>query len=171
MTPEHAKAAADMLTGMWEGESAATLQVLAAVKNDNRGYKPDPKSRSAWELAVHLATADVWFIDSIVKGSFAFDAAAQKAAEAQFTASADIAAFYGEALPAKLAELRALPGERLTETLDFFGIFQWPRVQFIGFAQNHSIHHRGQLAAYLRAMGSKVPNIYGPSADAEPAGL
>jgi hypothetical protein len=25
------------------------------------------------------------------------------------------------------------------------------------------------LAAYLRAMGSKVPNIYGPSADAEPA--
>ena len=25
----------------------------------------------------------------------------------------------------------------------------------------------GQLAAYLRAMGSKVPNIYGPSADAE----
>ena len=27
---------------------------------------------------------------------------------------------------------------------------------------------RGQLAAYLRALGSKVPNIYGPSADAEP---
>ena len=41
------------------------------------------------------------------------------------------------------------------------------RAQFIGFANNHSIHHRGQLAAYLRAMGSKVPNIYGPSADAE----
>jgi uncharacterized damage-inducible protein DinB len=27
------------------------------------------------------------------------------------------------------------------------------------------MHHRGQLAAYLRAMGSRVPNIYGPSAD------
>ena len=39
--------------------------------------------------------------------------------------------------------------------------------RFLGFANNHSIHHRGQLAAYLRAMGSKVPNIYGPSADAE----
>jgi hypothetical protein len=25
--------------------------------------------------------------------------------------------------------------------------------------------HRGQLAAYLRAMGSKVPAIYGGSAD------
>jgi uncharacterized damage-inducible protein DinB len=27
------------------------------------------------------------------------------------------------------------------------------------------IHHRGQLSAYLRAMGSTVPQIYGPSAD------
>ena len=48
-------------------------------------------------------------------------------------------------------------------------MMNWPAVQFIGFANNHSIHHRGQLAAYLRAMGSKVPNIYGPSADAEGA--
>ena len=36
---------------------------------------------------------------------------------------------------------------------------------FIGMANNHSTHHRGQLAAYLRAMGSKVPPIYGDSAD------
>ena len=27
------------------------------------------------------------------------------------------------------------------------------------------VHHRGQLSAYLRPMGGKVPSIYGPSAD------
>jgi uncharacterized damage-inducible protein DinB len=27
------------------------------------------------------------------------------------------------------------------------------------------IHHRGQLTAYLRPMGAKVPAVYGPSAD------
>jgi len=27
------------------------------------------------------------------------------------------------------------------------------------------IHHRGQLTTYLRPMGAKVPQIYGPSAD------
>ena len=32
------------------------------------------------------------------------------------------------------------------------------------------IHHRGQLSTYVRAMGGKVPSIYGPSADAPPAG-
>ena len=73
-------------------------------------------------------------------------------------------------MPEKLAAFRALPGDTLAETLDFFGIMKMPRAQFIGFANNHSVHHRGQLAAYLRAMGSKVPNIYGPSADAEAAG-
>jgi len=28
-----------------------------------------------------------------------------------------------------------------------------------------AIHHRGQLSAYLRPMGAKVPSICGPSAD------
>ena len=27
------------------------------------------------------------------------------------------------------------------------------------------VHHRGQLSTYLRPMGAKVPQIYGPSAD------
>ena len=30
-----------------------------------------------------------------------------------------------------------------------------------------AIHHRGQLSTYLRAMGDKVPSIYGPSADSK----
>ena len=65
----------------------------------------------------------------------------------------------------KRAVLRALPGDKLTANISMFGNFNWPAVQYIGFANNHSVHHRGQLAAYLRPMGSRVPNIYGPSAD------
>jgi uncharacterized damage-inducible protein DinB len=42
---------------------------------------------------------------------------------------------------------------------------QKPDVMYLGLANNHSMHHRGQLAAYLRAMGSKVPAMYGGSAD------
>jgi uncharacterized damage-inducible protein DinB len=40
-----------------------------------------------------------------------------------------------------------------------------PSIWFLGLANNHGIHHRSQLMAYLRAMGSKVPSIYGGSAD------
>jgi len=170
MTPENAKAAADMLATVWEGEYPATCQVLAAVKDDSRNYKPDPKSRTAWELATHLATADIWFIDSIVNGAFEWNPDAAKQAESQFKNANDVAEFYKKTFPERLKLLRALPAERLTPALSFFGVMTMPTVQYIGFANNHSVHHRGQLAAYLRAMGSKVPNIYGPSADAEPAG-
>jgi uncharacterized damage-inducible protein DinB len=167
MTADQAKAAADMLATVWEGEFPATCAVLAAVKDDNRTYKPDAKSRTAWELATHLATADIWFIDSITEGAFEWNPEAVKKAESEFKNVSDIVAFYKQAFPAKLAALRALPGEKQAETLDCFGFMKMSRAQFIGFANNHSVHHRGQLAAYLRAMGSKVPNIYGPSADAE----
>jgi uncharacterized damage-inducible protein DinB len=40
-----------------------------------------------------------------------------------------------------------------------------PACTWLAMMNNHSIHHRGQLAAYLRAAGSKVPAIYGMSAD------
>ena len=169
MNPENAKAAVDVITSMWEGEFAATCQVLAAVKDENRDYKPDPKSRSAWDLATHIATADIWFIDSIINGAFVWDPEKAKAAEGSFTKIADVVSFYKKTFPERLQALRALPADKFTEVIDFFGMMKMPRTNFVAMANNHSIHHRGQLAAYLRAHGAKVPNIYRPSADAEPA--
>lgn len=168
MNGDQAKTAAETLASLWEGEFPATCQVLAAVKDDNREYKPDAKSRTAWQIATHMATADVWFMDCILNGKFEFNPEAAKQAEAQFKNVSDIVDFYQKAFPEKLKQVRALSAEQLTATVSFFGMMEMPNVKYIGFANNHSIHHRGQLAAYLRAMGSKVPNIYGPSADAEP---
>lgn len=168
MNADQATTAAETLISLWEGEFPATCQVLAAVKDDTRDYKPDPKSRTAWQIASHLATADIWFIDCILNGKFDFNPEAAKAAEAQFKNVSDIAGFYQRTFPEKLKQLRALPADKLTQAVSFFGMMEMPNVKYIGFANNHSIHHRGQLAAYLRALGSKVPNIYGPSADAEP---
>jgi uncharacterized damage-inducible protein DinB len=169
MTPEQARAAADLLAAVWEHEAGATAQVLAAIDQGNRDYKPDAKSRTAWQVATHIATADIWFLDSIVAGQFAWNPEAAKKAEAQFTDGASLQAFYNKALPERLAAVRGMTGEDLVTPLSFFGMFEWPRVRFVGFANNHSVHHRGQLAAYLRAMGSKVPDIYGPSADSPKA--
>ena len=165
MNAEQAKFLVEYFAKLWEGEVPATVKVLANVPDDRRDYKPDEKSRTAWDLATHVALGDVWFIQSIIDGGFNFDADAEKKQAAQFKSTKDIAAFYEKQVPAKLNELRALPVERLTKVVDFFGMFQWPNASYLGFANNHSIHHRGQLASYLRACGSKVPSIYGGSAD------
>ena len=44
-------------------------------------------------------------------------------------------------------------------------VFERPTVEFLWDFMFDAIHHRGQLSAYLRPMGGKVPSIYGPSAD------
>jgi uncharacterized damage-inducible protein DinB len=167
MTADQAKAAAESFAMLWEGEFPVTCQVLAAVKDDNRDYRPDPKSRSAWQLATHIATADVWFVECITNGKFHFDRERNKKLEASFTSVNDVVEYYKKNFPGKLRALAAMPAADMTENIDFFNIMNRSRAAWIGFANNHSIHHRGQLAAYLRALGSKVPNIYGPSADAE----
>ena len=165
---DQAKAIAGAMTALWMGELPATIRVLSAIDDANRDYRPDPKSRSAWELATHIATADVWFIDCIERGVFQFDPEAAKQAEAQFRSVSEVAAFYEATLPARLERLKTLSGDQLAESVDFFGMMKMSRAAWIGFANNHSVHHRGQLSAYLRPLGSKVPDIYGPSADAEP---
>jgi uncharacterized damage-inducible protein DinB len=40
-----------------------------------------------------------------------------------------------------------------------------PRHDVIRDTFLHSAHHRGQLTVYLRLLGSKVPSVYGPTAD------
>jgi len=55
--------------------------------------------------------------------------------------------------------------EQLMTPVNFLNVFNLPAVLYLGFLNNHSIHHRGELATYLRPMGSKVPAIYGGSYD------
>ena len=165
MNAENAKFLVEHYARLMESEFKATVKVLAAVKDDTKDYKPDDKSRTAWDLATHIATSDIWFLDSIIKGAFTWDPDAAKKAEGQFTSVNDIVEFYKTTYPAKLQELRNMPGDHMTRSVDFFGMFQSPAAILLGMANNHGIHHRGQLAAYLRPMGSKVPAIYGGSAD------
>lgn len=165
MDASQAQFLTQFMTGLWEGEFPATLKVIKAVPDAACTYRPDEKSRTGWELATHLAGGDIWFLQSIIDGKFAWDAEEAKKRETAFASVKDVAAYYETTFPAKLAEVRALPADKLTQPVDFFGMFTQPAAWFLGFANNHSMHHRGQLAAYLRAMGSKVPAIYGGSAD------
>jgi uncharacterized damage-inducible protein DinB len=165
MNADQAKFLAEHYARVIESEIPTTAKVLAAVGKGNGDYKPDPKSRSAIELARHIASSDAWFVQSILDGKFEFDPAASEKHEAQLATAADATSFYEKAMRDKVSQLRAASPEKLSREVDFFGFMKAPAVTFLAMAQNHSVHHRGQLAAYLRAMGSAVPSIYGGSAD------
>lgn len=160
MTPEDAAAIRDHALATIANESKTTGRVIAAIPDDQKGYKPDPKSFSAVDLAWHLVTAEV----SLLKSAAALD----------FTPSGDklaapdtiqgIVAWYDENLPGAIQQVKDLTSEQLLTTVEF-ATMNFPLINYFSFLVNHSVHHRGQLSTYLRPMGSKVPSIYGPSAD------
>jgi uncharacterized damage-inducible protein DinB len=160
MNPAEAKAMAGMFIAGIEREAQTTRKCVAAIPENQLDFKLGDKGRTARELGWHLVAADCWFADGIAKGDFS-----QPEAEAQPKAGVqDMLALYDQ-LPAKLEKLKALSGEDLAKPVSFFGVMQLPNVMYLGFLTNHSIHHRGQLSTYLRAMNAHVPSIYGGSAD------
>ena len=162
MTPDNAKTIMDFLAGCIEQETAATARVISALPDGKHDYQPHDKCMAAGELAWHIATSQQFFMDGIAAGEFTYGAVERPESA---NSGPGMAAWYQQQTAANLARLRAMTGEQCAKILDFHGMFRMPAVSFAQISLTHAIHHRGQLSAYLRPMGSKVPSIYGPSAD------
>jgi uncharacterized damage-inducible protein DinB len=162
MTREQAKFLLDIFLPSLQKEYQTTLRVLQAVPTGQEAYRPHANSRSTLELVWHVAGVDVWFLDGFLAGNFDME---DDTMPADFSTAADIALWYEDNFPPKLAKVAKLPAEFWATPLPFFGIFNLPAVMYLQFMLHHTIHHRGQLCAYLRPMGGKVPNVYGGSFD------
>ena len=143
-------------------EVETTKKVLAAVPDGKKEYRPDPCARTAWQLAWHLANTDVQFLDGIADLKFNM---ANPAETDKPKTVAQLVDWYGRNMKRGADRLRALSAEQLLTSIEFRGVFNLPAAFYLAFLNNHSIHHRGELATYLRPMGSKVPAIYGGSYD------
>ncbi len=162
MSPEQAKGMAEFFLSVIEHETQTNKTIIGAVPEDQRDYRPHEVSRSALELARHMVGSDVWFADAVANGEFARP---DEATETAITTVGDALKIYDEQLPAALEKVKGLTGEQLAKEVSMMGVFSEPAVIYLSFLIRHSVHHRGQLSAYLRPMGAKVPSIYGGSAD------
>lgn len=141
-------------------EVPTTRRVLAAVPESQLDFKLGDKGRTARELMWHLAHSERWFGEGVVSGSFAMES--EPAAPATV---AEILAYYDQHVPSLPDKLATLSGEHLAKPVNFFNVFNLPAVLYMDFWIKHTVHHRGQLSSYLRAMNVHVPSIYGGSAD------
>src|SRR4029453_12252408 len=148
-----------LFTKFWEHEAKTTSKVIARIP-ESSDYRPDPKSRTAKDIAWQIACEEKMIIEAIETGKVegnppAAPATMKDLVEIYDTQSADI-----------VRRWKALPAERWDGSLDFFGK-QRPASPMAWSFLFDIVHHRGQITTYLRPMGSTVPQIYGPSA-AEP---
>jgi len=160
-TPDFALAYRDLMIAGFAREVEITKKVLAAVPEEKREYRPDPNARTAWELAWHIASADVHFLNSIANLKFDMSGSATTYKPKTI---AEVVEWYDANVKRGLDRVGAMTAEPLLTPIPFF-MYNLPAVFYLGFLNNHSIHHRGELATYLRPMGSKVPAIYGGSFD------
>lgn len=158
----------DGLLPEFDHEMALVRKVLEHVNEQQLGWAPHEKSMTLGRLATHVAEIPEWARTilndpelNMVTGSYQPRTAA--------TVAEMLAIF--DAASAKAREFLAAKSDAdLLSTWTFKQdgkeLFSMPRVAaFRGWVMNHLIHHRGQLSVYLRQTGSKVPSIYGPSAD------
>ena len=160
MTADQAKFLAQVIGQQLQQEWMTTYKVINAIPDAKKEYKPEPNSRSAWELAHHIATADVGFLNAVIHndfGKFGVDTPAK-----DIPALAD---WYKHEFPKALEKFLALDGAHLSKVVEAWGVLKLPSVSYALFCNNHMVHHRGQLAGYIRPMGGKVPSIYGGSFD------
>jgi uncharacterized damage-inducible protein DinB len=159
---DEAKLIAGFILADYERERITTLKVLESIPQGKEDYAPDPKSMSAIKLAFHLVATESYFLETIHQG-------APPATHAEFPDSIhsaqDVVNWENIKIPAEINKVKSLSGEALSRTIAFGDKMKLPAYSVLHLMLKHSIHHRGQLSAYLRPMGAAVPSIYGPSAD------
>jgi uncharacterized damage-inducible protein DinB len=146
-----------LFTEFWIRESKTTRNVLARIPEGSE-YRPDPKSRTAHEIAWQIVCEERMIIDALESGRAEWSPPPQPAT------MKEVLEAYERQSAAMADRWRALPPERWTGTLEFFGSAR-PAAPMAWSFLFDIVHHRGQITTYLRPMGSKVPQIYGPSAD------
>jgi uncharacterized damage-inducible protein DinB len=146
-----------LFTRFWTDEAQTTRKVLARIP-EGSDYRPDPKSRTAREIAWQIVCEEKMIIDALESGK------AEWAPPPLPETMKEVLDAYEEQSSSMPRRWEALSGERWSGDLEFFGSKR-PAAPMAWSFLFDIVHHRGQISTYLRPMGSTVPQIYGPSGD------
>jgi len=147
-------------------ELPAFVKVLKALPKDKLDYKPDDRSPSAEQVAWTLVHQTMICSDVAknARGEW-IDSPAPSLEE--------MIEKFEQASNELIETVSKMDEETWNRKAQFVYqgkvVNEQPAGQFIWNMMFDAIHHRGQLSAYLRPMGGKVPAIYGPSADEKPS--
>jgi uncharacterized damage-inducible protein DinB len=146
-----------LFTKFWADETRTTRNVIARIP-EGSDYRPDPKSRTAKEIAWQIVCEEKMIIDALETGKAEWNPPAEPAT------MKEVLQAYEKQSAGMETRWNALSADRWNGDLEFFGS-QRPASPMAWSFLFDIVHHRGQITTYLRPMGSTVPQIYGPSGD------
>ena len=153
----------ELFLNFWNREATATRKVISRIPQQQSDYKPEPKSRTAREIAWLIVMEELVLAEGLEKGTVEWREVPTPATVEEILATYDR---NHDDLTRRLSVLDHPIWEK--EFRFVYGDYEISRGTGYHYAWEFlfdTVHHRGQLSTYLRPMGSTVPSIYGPSAD------
>jgi len=149
-------------------EGASTKRILERVPEGKFDWKPHQKSMSMGRLASHVAELPGFLNSILTMDEVDFAKGHYKPSLAN--TPAELMNVFQQKLDEVVQTLQNTSDEKMQANFTLrngdrvFGTV--PRAVAVrSMALNHIIHHRGQIAVYLRLLDVPVPGLYGPSAD------
>jgi len=162
---------AELLVPEFDREIAVTREVLKRVPDDRAEWKPHPKSFPMAHLAQLVARLPGWVGMMLARDELDISPVGGPGFPGySIESTATLLAELDKNAAAGRAALLAATDEALQQpwTLKKAGqVMQTgTRYQMLrSMVLNHQVHHRAQLAMYLRLTDQKVPEMYGPTGD------
>ncbi|HEX9163692.1 MAG TPA: DinB family protein [Thermoanaerobaculia bacterium] len=152
----------------YDREHTITMRVLNAFPKDKGDFRPHERLKTARELAWVIALERYLgmrvFHDEFAKG-MPTGSTPPKPPETWDALLAGIEKGSREYRDM----ISAAPDADLSKQVHFLTapktMGTTPRIDWLWFLLSDEIHHRGQFSLYVRAVGAKLPSIYGPTAD------
>ena len=153
-----------------ESEAGKSRRVLEQVPAGKREWKPHDRSMAFGYLSELVANIPSWVGMAITMNEL--DIAPKEGPQHKpdpLNTSAELVAALDKAVAQARQALQNTTDAHLETPWRLLAgghlAFEQPRHQVIRDTFLHSAHHRGQMTVYLRLLGSKVPSVYGPTAD------
>jgi uncharacterized damage-inducible protein DinB len=144
-----------------KSEFPVFLKVLRALPKD-LSYKPHDRSPSAEQLVWTITNELKACVEVVDTGKSEW----QQITPPNLDEMIQMYEKWSQELLDKVSNMDGAVEQRNAQFLyQGMVVMEKPTMEFLWDFMFDAIHHRGQLSAYLRPMGGKVPAIYGPSAD------
>lgn len=158
----------------FEQEAKTTRKFLERLPEDKLEWRPHPKSMTAGQLALHIASVPGRLVEAAQQDEI--PAPDFGRVNPQPASTAEVLKVFDESVATVQKLLPTFSDDQMS------GIWRMKKgdkevmsmarsALFRNILLNHLYHHRGQFGVYLRLVGAKVPSSYGPSGDELPDSL
>ncbi len=160
---------AQALLTEFETEAQTTRKFLERLPDDKLAFKPHEKSKTAGNLALHIASIPGMIAQAALEDSWS----PPTSGSPEPKSVQEVLEAHDKSVETAKKILPGFDDARMAESWSFIiegkPMLTIPRAALLrSIMLNHWYHHRGQFGVYLRLMGCKVPSSYGPSGDEAP---